>query len=203
MGKIWSFLNVYRGGVSKPIGIAGMWLVLLVLTLPSIYFRPDIGRLTTEIQMGVYAGGSLVALLVMYMWFWGSAGFHWNKDTSEEDMLWLARKYAERKVGYKYTSATRITEALRYKDAAFRFVCRFRYYLGYSILGLITLNPFITYLGKRGNEVADIYIEEFKERHDDNVLEDAERKFGYGDADGIIKFAAAVAIQTIVMKGIS
>jgi len=196
--KVWSWLNRYRGNGHKTLALVGMFLIMLVLTLPAIYFRPELFWMSNYVQMGIVAFGELLALLVMYRFFWGSAAWHHLKDTSNEKLPPYAKQYAQRETGIIYDSNTSETQTLIYKDAAFHFVCNFRYFLGFFILACVTFNPAVMYLGRRGNIVAKTYIEEFKVA-EAGAIERAEHKVGSGDGKAILKFAGFNILATVVI----
>ena len=220
MRNLWSFLNRYRGSKNKSLGIGAMWLIVLSLSLPHMYFRPEIFGLSNYTQMGIYSLGSLVGLLMMYKWLWGSAFFHWLKDTSREDsypveegdskfvrvIKWVRRipfalttAYTQKKTGIVYSSSTTHTDVLIYKGAAFTAVCFCRYLFGSIAWFVVTLNPFAFVMATRGVKVAKTYQGEFIRQFDLHVLERSERKVGADDASCVMVFLGGMVIQTLIM----
>ena len=202
MKKLYGKLNRFRGSQSKILGIGAMWGIFAVICAPAVYFRPDLMGVSGLYQSIFFLVLSFIAFLCKYKWFWGSAAFPQLLDTVAEvrrgELLWIAKKYAEWKTGFEYSYTISDGRIIVWKEEAHKAVCVFRYFLGYTVLAIASLNPLLILLGFRGFGVAKAYREEYR-TWDDEVLKRAEIRVGEGDSLYLATAAIVLYVQLLAM----
>ena len=202
MKKLYGKLNRYRGSENKLLGILGLWGIPAAACVVGVFARPDVLGFGSTYQTFFFLLLSLIGFLCTYKFFWGSAAFPQDYDTLKEvedgELLGFAKDYADKKLGYTYTATLNVEKAIAWKAEAHKAVCVFRYTLGYLLIGIATLNPFLVILGVRGFGVAETYREEF-EIVDQHILHRAEIKIGEGDFNYMVFAVILTTLQTIAM----
>lgn len=176
--KVW---NEKRGHGQKLKGLIILTLsficYLAIAQLPIILMDFKTGM----IQLSVIAFTAILMNLIVFKWIWGSGYWQHPRDTyNEHDLKW-AEDHANMASGFSYNETTALMltdpEIINWKHNAFKYLNSFKYYLGYSIISLATLNPLVILVGAAGKEIAEFYRVAF-ETENSTVLTRAETTSG-------------------------